>query len=125
MAQAKQDTKSIEQKLTDASRDDAPATPAAATPGTIDTIEYRPDLDVALPEAGDIALENWVGRVGNRRVRVYRGARAKKIPAEVIKAMAASECHVGRVTWHELGLRPPVDTDRRVRAPAADRSGGF
>ena len=75
-------------------------------------VEYKPTPGVALPAAGVVAKENWSGRVGNRNVRVYRGAPAKDIPPDVIKAMAAYNCHVGTVTWQELGLRDPDPANR-------------
>jgi hypothetical protein len=79
---------------------------SAPTPtGTPERIEFRPNPKVHLVEAGDVALSNWVGRVGDRRVRVYRGAPAKKIPDAVQKAMAESGVLIGRITLEELGLR--------------------
>jgi hypothetical protein len=77
---------------------------AAATSGN-ERMEYRPNPKVHLAEAGDVALSNWVGRVGDRRVRVYRGASAKKIPDAVQKAMADSGVLIGRITLEELGMR--------------------
>ena len=81
-------------------------------------IEYKPTPGLALPAAGVVAKENWSGRVGNRNVRVYRGAPAKDIPPDIIKAMAAYNCHVGTVTWQELGLRDPDPAQRTPVAPA-------
>lgn len=106
MAQAK-DMRTVEQKLADGNRE------VRADGEVIGTKWYRPTEGVALPNAGAIALDNWTGRVGNFRVRVYRGAPAKDIPAEVVKAMAASGCKTGKVTWADIGIRPIADTDRR------------
>ncbi len=72
-----------------------------------DRVDYRPNPKVHLAEAGRVALSNWVGRIGSKRVRVYRGAQASKIPDAVQKAMAASEPPVliGIITLAELGIR--------------------
>lgn len=72
-----------------------------------DRVEYRPTPKVHLAEAGRVALSNWVGRVGSKRVRVYRGAQASKIPEAVQKAMAAGEhpVGIGIITLEDLGLR--------------------
>lgn len=91
----------------------AAAEPAAArqAPPVIvdDRIDYRPHPKIHLTLAGPVALSNWVGRVGSRRVRVYRGARAVDIPEPVRKAMGASGVAIGTITLAELGLRqlPP------------------
>jgi len=95
-------------------------------------MEYKPDPRVALPEAGPVALGNWVGRVGDRRVRVYRGAIAKAIPEAVQKAMAKSGIPIGTITWQELGLpprapgaAPPPSPQRRIASPPSEAGGGF
>ena len=80
----------------------APAASASSEP-----VEYRPNRKVHLAEAGKVALSNWVGKVGNRRVRVYRGAQATAIPEPVQKAMIASGVQLGVITYEELGVRPP------------------
>ena len=67
-------------------------------------IEYRPSSKIHLTEAGPVALSNWVGRIGDKRVRVYRGAQASKIPDAVQKAMVASGVGIGAITLAELGL---------------------
>jgi hypothetical protein len=72
-----------------------------------DRVDYRANPKVHLAEAGRVALSNWVGRIGNKRVRVYRGAQASKIPEAVQKAMAASEppVTIGIITLADLGIR--------------------
>jgi hypothetical protein len=88
---------------------------------TTQTAEYRPDRKIHLAEAGKVALSNWVGKVAGRRVRVYRGAQASKIPEPIQKAMAASGVGCGIITYEELGVRPPGQAGpiRRVTTPPA------
>ncbi len=69
-------------------------------------VEFRPQPGVHIAAAGNVALSNWVGRVGDKHVRVYRGAPAAKIPEAVQKAMKASGVLIGIVTLEELGLKP-------------------
>lgn len=76
--------------------------------------EYRPRQDVHLARAGRVALENWTGRVNGKRVRVYRGAPADQIPADVQAAMQKSGCGIGELTFEDLGLRTPQE-DRGAR----------
>lgn len=90
----------------DQARDESPREEQA----TSNTVEYRPDRKIHLAEAGRVALSNWVGKVAGKRVRVYRGAQATKIPEAVQKAMAASGVAIGVITYEELGLRPPGQT---------------
>lgn len=73
-------------------------------PAEISRTEFRPKPNVHLAEAGKVALGNWVGRVGNRNVRVYRGAPAGEIPPAVQEAMRKSGIGVGVVTYEELNM---------------------
>jgi hypothetical protein len=89
----------------------AAAQPAAAAGSPDDErVEYRPNRKIHLCAAGPVSLGNWVGRVGNKFVRVYRGAQASSIPEPVVTAMAASGIEVGLITYEELGLRQPPAT---------------
>jgi hypothetical protein len=74
-----------------------------------DRVDYRHDGKTHITESGRVAISNWIGRIGNKRVRVYRGASEKSVPEAVRKAMAASGVHFGIVTLAELGLKslPP------------------
>jgi hypothetical protein len=93
----------------------APEKPSAALPPSVpesgdNRAEYRPSRTVHIAKAGPVALGNWVGRVGSKFVRVYRGAQAGGIPDAVKVAMAASGIDVGTITLEELGLRQaPAD----------------
>lgn len=78
---------------------------AKSPPSGADPIDYRPDRKIHLAEAGKVALSNWAGRLNGRRVSVYRGAQASKIPADVQAAMAESGVEVGLITHAELGMR--------------------
>lgn len=75
-----------------------------------DPMEYRHDGKCHIAESGRVALSNWVGRVGSKRVRVYRGASEAKVPEPVRAAMKASGVGFGVVTLAELGLKalPPT-----------------
>jgi hypothetical protein len=88
-----------------------PPRPEAATqgqqPGDDDRVEYRPSRKLHICEAGPVALSNWVGRVGTKFVRFYRGAQASSLPGPVTSAMKESGVDVGLVTYEELGLRQP------------------
>lgn len=88
----------------------AAAAPVSANGAEDERVEYRPNRKVHLTAAGPCALGNWVGRVGNKFVRVYRGAQASGIPEAVVTAMAASGIEVGVITHEELGLRQPPAT---------------
>jgi hypothetical protein len=80
-------------------------------------VEYRSNPKVHLAEAGPVALSNWVGRIGDKRVRVYRGAQASRIPEAVQKAMIASGVPIGAITLQDLGLSalPGHSTGRGAR----------
>lgn len=82
----------------------------AQQPGDDDRVEYRPSRKLHICEAGPVALSNWVGRVGTKFVRVYRGAQASSLPDPVSAAMKESGVDVGLVTYEELGLRQPPAT---------------
>jgi hypothetical protein len=86
-----------------ATKEQAPP-PSDVGADLVGKVEYRPTPGVHIAEAGKVALGNWVGRIGNRNVRVYYGAPATKIPAAVQAAMAKSGVEVGVVTYEELGL---------------------
>ncbi len=92
----------------DPKEDSSPAAPAAAAASDNTPLEYRPNRTIHIAEAGKVALSNWIGKVGTRRVRVYRGAQASKIPEPVQKAMQAAGVGIGLVTYAELGLRDPA-----------------
>jgi hypothetical protein len=94
--------------------------PAGALPAILDPnrVEYRPSQKVHLTEAGEVALTSWVGRVGDRRVRVYRGAQRKAIPAAVVSAYLGSGCTFGIITLADLGLRS-LPGGRMPRIPTA------
>ncbi len=83
---------------------------ASTTPAEDERVEYRPNRKEHLALAGPVALSNWVGRVGNKFVRVYRGAQASSLPEPVIAAMAESGVKIGIITFEELGLRQPPAT---------------
>jgi hypothetical protein len=89
----------------------APLPPGApASTADDERVEYRPNRKVHICEAGPVALSNWVGRVGNKFVRVYRGAQGSALPGPVTAAMKESGVDVGLVTYEELGLRQPPAT---------------
>ncbi len=85
-----------------------PAAPQQPAPGEASVMLFKPKPGVHLTQLGTVALENWVGRIGNRRVRVYRGASAKDLPPEVVKRMQADGIAFGSITFEELGLRKTV-----------------
>lgn len=84
-------------------------------------IDYRHDGKTHIAESGKVALSNWVGRVGSKRVRVYRGASFDKVPEPVRKAMAASGIHFGIITLEELGLRSLPAKRQRPILPEASQ----
>jgi hypothetical protein len=71
-------------------------------------VEFRLLKKVALPEAGRVVRENWVGKVMGRRVRVFRGAQEHTIPDVVKAELQKSGIEIGVITWEELGLKPPT-----------------
>jgi hypothetical protein len=90
----------------------SPARAPLPPPGSPDDerVEYRPNRKLHICEAGPVALSNWVGRVGSKFVRVYRGAQGSTLPGPVTAAMKESGVDVGLVTYEELGLRQPPAT---------------
>jgi hypothetical protein len=95
----------------DSQREHAPAK-AKGKPGIDfdaagDRIEYRAPRSACIAELGEVVLSNWIGRIGNRHVRVYRGAVVAKIPPRVLEAIAASDVGTGYVTHAELGIKAP------------------
>lgn len=106
--------------MAQAKREEPPAAaaPRAELPST-GIAEYRPNTKIPLPKQGKVSLGNWIGRVGNCRVRVYRGASAAKLPAVVVAAMQKSGIEVGVITWADLGVQPP-DERRRSRVVEDD-----
>lgn len=72
-----------------------------------DRVIYKPRPGVHITQAGNVAQSNWVGRYGNRTVRVYRGAQAGDVPEAVISQMSKDGVKFGKITMEELGLAPP------------------
>jgi hypothetical protein len=85
----------------------AQALPPITDVKATDRGEYRPQKGVHLAEAGEVALDNWTGKVDGRRVTVQRGTQVKALPANVRKALDASGVRFGQITYEELGLRQP------------------
>lgn len=67
---------------------------------------YRPTPDLHICEAGKVVKSNWVGRVGNREVRVMRGAQVSGMPDGLVQALTRDHIEMGKVTLDELGLAP-------------------
>lgn len=69
--------------------------------------EYRPRDGVHLAEAGDVVLDNWVGKVDGKRTRVFRGTPVEDLSPAVKKALETTGIQTGRISYEDLGLRPP------------------
>jgi hypothetical protein len=70
--------------------------------------DFKPEPNVHLTQAGNVAQTNWIGLVQGRRVHVYRGAQYDKVPAPVRKAAEADGIKFGPITHRDLGLPMPV-----------------
>jgi len=85
--------------------------------------EFRLRKKIALPEAGRVVKENWVGRVCGRSVRVYRGAQEDSIPEAVRVELAKAGVEIGVISYEELGIRPPVATPGFVNLTQQQKTG--
>lgn len=100
-------------------RSRAPGMPAGDGP-----VEFRLRKKIALPDAGPVVKENWVGRVCGRSVRVYRGAPEHTIPDAVRAELVKAGVPIGPITWEELGVRPPAPTTAFVNLTQQMRQQG-
>lgn len=96
---------------------------AASDSHRMTSVDYRPNPNVHVAEAGDVARSNWIGLVKGRRVRVYRGAQRKGIPEGVLEAIG-NEIKFGPITFKELGLKPPAGYGAHVEVQAGHKAQG-